>query len=233
MLTLKELQQALPAHLRHNATPELLTKVNAAATDPEAAEAIRDNFLSYSHILSEGKFKTEDYLTAVAYVSYKIMGLSNQDAYARAMPQRYAGLVARGATNKDISAYVASYNKGRLVNLILEQTLVPSWILNQDIFQKAINTQAMLMMTAKSEKVRADAANSILTHLKRPEKHQVDLNIGMTETTGMKELKDMLTSLAAQQQAAIEAGVQTKQIAHQKLVPLDEVLDAEVIPDEL
>lgn len=231
MLTMKELEQALPAHLRHNATPSLLNKINTVATEPEAAEAIRDNFISYSNILSDGKFKTEDYLNAVSYVSYKIMGLSNKDAYARALPDRYQSLVARGAGTKEISAYVASYAKGRLVNLIMEQTLVPSWILNQEIYQKAINTQAELMLTAKSEKVRADAANSILTHLKRPEKHQVDLNIGVAETTGMKELKDMLTSLAAQQQAAIEAGVKTKEIAHQKLVALDEVIDAEVVKD--
>lgn len=232
MLTQRELEEALPSHLRHNATPALLDMVNNISADPEVAEQIRDNFLSYSGVLREGKFKTEDYLNAVAYVSYKIMGMSNQDAYARAFPQRYAALTAKGASQKDISAYVHAYSKGRLVNMIMEQTLVPTWVLNHDVYQKAINTQAMLMMTAKSEKVRADAANSILTHLKRPEKQQVELNIGVAETSGMKELKDMLTSLAERQQAAIEAGVQTKEIAHQKLISSPDVIDAEVIKDD-
>lgn len=232
MLTVQELKEALPAHLKSNATQGLLDRVNAISTDPEVLAQIKENFVSYASVLKEGKFKTEDYLPAVAYVSYKIMGYTNQEAYARALPDRYANLVARGATNKDISAYVAAYAKGRLVNLIMEQTLVPVWVLNQEIYQKAINTQAMLMMTAKSEKVRADAANSILTHLKRPEKKEIDLNIGVTETSGMKELKDMLTELAEKQQAAISSGMTTKDVAHQSLKQVGEVIDAEVVKDE-
>ena len=124
-----------------------------------------------------------------------------------------------------------------LVNLILEQTLVPVWVLNQDAVQKAINTQVELMTSAKSEMVRTQAANSILTHLKRPEKTQVELNLGEVETSGMKELKDTLTALAIQQQELIGRGVGTRDIAHQKLVGstpkvviLDEVEDAQMVP---
>lgn len=92
------------------------------------------------------------------------------------------------------------------------------WVLNQDIYQKAINAQFTLMTTAKSEKVRSDAANSILTHLKRPEKHQVELDIGVTDSAGMKELKSTLAQLAAQQQEAIKSGTQTQEIAHQQMI---------------
>ena len=63
---------------------------------------------------------------------------------------------------------MTSYNKNKLVNLILEQSMIPSWVLNQDMYQKALNVQCELMLTANSEKV-SDAANSILTHLKPPQ----------------------------------------------------------------
>jgi hypothetical protein len=219
MFTLEELKLALPPHLKASASQDLVDKVNGLTTDPEYAQAIKENVVSYTGILKEGRFKIEDYLHAVAYVSYKLMGYNNQESYKRVFPGKYASLVANGADDKTISAYVAAFNKGKMVNLILEQTLVPTWVLNQDVYQKAINTQAELMMYAKSEKVRSDAANSILTHLKRPEKTQVELNIGLKETSGMTELKDMLTVLAHRQQSLIEQGVNTREIAHQKLVP--------------
>jgi hypothetical protein len=118
-----------------------------------------------------------------------------------------------------------------MVNLILEQTLIPAWVLNQDTYQQAINEQARLMLNAKSEKVRSDAANSILTHLKKPEKKEIDLNIGMQETSGMSELKDALTDLASRQQQAIQEGITTREIAHQSFSKMS-VIDAEVVPTD-
>lgn len=230
MLSVTELQQALPAHLKTAATQELADKVNNITADPEFAQTIRENVVSYTSVLKEGRFKIEDYLNAVAYVSFKLMGYNNQESYKRTFPSRYANLVANGADEKTISAYVSAYNKGKLVNLILEQTLVPVWVLNQQIYQEAINTQAQLMLNAQSEKVRCEAANSILTHLKRPEKTVVDLNIGVAETSGMQELKDTLSQLARQQQELIGQGVHTRQIAHQKLGSAPpEVLDAVIV----
>lgn len=228
MLDKKEIVEAMPPHLKSVISDELVGKINSASQDPIEAQSIRDNFLNYTGVLREGRFKTEDYLNAVTYVSYKLMGLSNKEAYAKTFPVRYQGLVAKGTSTKDISAYVSAYNKGKLVNLIFDQTMIPAYVLNQDLFQKALNTQADLMLTAKSEKVRSDAANSILTHLKRPEKTVVDVNVGLQENSGMTELRNLLTDVASQQQKLIEQGVPTNQIAQQKLVPTP-IEDAEVI----
>jgi len=231
MLTEEDIKSSLPAQVRTTVSPEFVAMVNNASTDPEAAKLIRENFISYTRILKEGRFKTDDYIHAIAYVSYKLMGYSNRESYQRTFPARYTALVARGCTNKDISAYVGAYNKNKLVNLILEQTLVPMWVLNQDAYQKAINTQVTLMDTARSEKVRSDAANSLLTHLKRPEKQQVELDIGVKETSGMVELRTLLTSVAERQRELIGQGVSTRDIAHQKIVEgsSTDVSDAETV----
>lgn len=217
MLTQEQIVRALPPNLKGAVTPSLVNTLNNIA-DPIVAEEIRNNFISYTGVLKEGKFKTEDYLNAVKYVTYKLLGKTNLDAYACTFPQRYQDLVAKGTSSKDIAAYVAAYNKGKLVNLILEQTLVPTWVLNQDIYQKAINTQAELMMSANSEMVRMQAANSILTHLAKPKEAGPLVNIDMRETSGMNELKKALQDLAEQQQGLIKSGVTTKEIAGQKLV---------------
>jgi hypothetical protein len=102
-LTQDDVKKALPQHLRASVTQAMADTLNTIAADPIMAENIRDNFIGYSAILKEGKFKTEDYINAVAYVSYKLMGYSNEDAYARTFPARYANLTARGITRRRTS----------------------------------------------------------------------------------------------------------------------------------
>ena len=217
-LTIELVARALPTNLKKSVTQGLIDQLNSVSADPEIAEAIRDNFLSYTKVLQEGRFKAEDYLNAVKFVSFKLMGYSNQDSYFRTFPQRYQALMARGANSQEISAYVSMYAKGKLVNLILEQTLVPTWVLNQDAYQKAINTQVRLMTQAKSEMVQATAANSILTHLAKPKEAGPLVNIDLRENSGVNELREMLGKLAKQQKELIESGVSTKEIAAQVIV---------------
>lgn len=226
MLTQAMVERALPANLKSAATQQLTDQINNIVADPLIAEEVRNNFISYSAVLKDGKFKTEDYLHATAYVSFKLMGNSNQDAYFKTFPTRYQALLAKGTSSKDISAYVAAYARGKLVNLILEQTLVPSWVLNQELYQKALNVQADLMITASSEKVRTDAANSILTHLTKPKEAGPLVSIDLKETSGMSELKIMLTKLAQSQRQAITEGASTKEIAGQRIIDVE----AEITP---
>ena len=219
MLTQDQVASALPVPLRGSVTQSLVDAVNNITTDPEMADTIRENFISYTSVLKDGKFKMEDYVNAVAYVSYKLMGDSNQDAYFKTFPQRYQTLLNAGRTPKEISSYVASYNKGQLVNKILEQTLVPSWVLNQNLYQQALNTQFEIMNDPDvSPKVRSDAADSLLTHLAKPKEAGPLINIDMTETSGMNELKDALVKMAKQQQDLIAAGMSTKAIAAQDII---------------
>lgn len=217
-LTVDQVAKALPANLKSAATQSLVDMVNNAVADPLVAEQVRNNFLSYTHVLKEGKFKTEDYLYAVTYVSFKLMGYSNQDAYFRTFPARHQALLAKGTTSKDMSAYVAAYHRGKMVNLIMEQSLVPSWVLNQDLYQKALNTQAELMVSSASDMVRTTAANSILTHLAKPKDQNFQLNIDVNESSGMNELRDALTRMAVQQQQLIQSGMTTKEVAGQRII---------------
>jgi hypothetical protein len=218
-LTVEMVQNAVPNHLRTSVTQEMVDNLNSIATDPIIAENIRANFVGYSAILKDGKFKTEEYINAVTYVSFKLMGYTNLEAYTRTFPHRYASLVARNTATKDIAGYVSAFNRGKLVNLIMEQSLVPTWVLNQDIYQKAINIQADLMMNSHSDKVRTDAANSILNHLKKPETKEFQISMDTNESAGIKEMRTMLTQLASQQRELIERGtMKTIDVAATRLV---------------
>jgi hypothetical protein len=223
-LTQDDVKRALPQHLRASVTQQIVDSLNQISADPIMAENIRDNFVGYSAILKEGKFKTEDYISAVAYVSFKLMGYNNEDSYARAFPGRYANLLAKGTSKKDISAYVSAYHRGKLVNLIMEQSLVPTWVLNQDLHQKALNQLADLMIHAKSEKVQADSAIGLLNALKKPDaRGDFQISLDVNESAGMQEMRSMLGQLAQQQRSLIEQGeMKTIDVAATRLV-LDNV----------
>lgn len=229
LLTREQVEKALPANLKSAATQALTDRINTIVSDPIVADQIRENFIGYTSVLREGKFKTEDYLNAVMYVSYKLMGYNNQEAYQRTFPNRYQQLLANGTQSKDIAAYVAAYHRNKLVGLIMEQSITPSWVLNQDYYQKAINVQADLMLNAASEKVRSDAANSLLTHLAKPKELNGTIKVDVNENSGMNELKNILGELAAKQKAIIEGGTPAHEIAAQPLIPAKVVSDKKVI----
>ena len=225
MITLDELKKSVPATLKKSISQGLVDKINNLEGDPEVADYIRSNIMSYTGVLADGRYKITDYMNAVAYVSHKLMGRSNRAAYQNVFTGRYRVLVAKGTSDKDISSYVSAYNKGKLVNSILEQSLVPVWVLNQDMYQKALNKQMDLMMTASSEKVQTEAANSLLTHLKKPESKAIDLNIGVAEGSGINELQNTMKKLVETQQEMIAKGMTTKQIAH------TDIVEAEVVEE--
>ena len=221
-LTVEQFKMALPDKVKKSINQELVDQINATLSDPDMFEAYRDNLLSYTKVMADGRFKVTDYVNAVKYVSHKLMGATNIEAYTKTFPDKYQRFLQNGVQPKDIASYVTAYNKSKLVNLIFEQTLVPSYILNQDLYQKALNVQAELMISAKSEKVRSDAANSLLSHLKMPEVQKVELDIGVKEDSSIAALRASTLELARQQRIMLEAGaMNAQQVAHSKLSVVD------------
>ena len=217
MITVQNLKQALPATTKLTVSQSLVDKLNAVTSDPILAEHIRDNFISYNTVMQDGKYTADEYINAITYCTYKVMGLTNKDAYINTFPQRHRPLVARGASAKDISAYVAAYHKGKLVMSILDQAHISMWLVNQDVYQKAINVQADLMRNAQSELVRTQAANSILTHLAKPKDAVPQVAIQINQNTGMNELMDAMAALAEKQVNMIDHGVTAKELAAQRI----------------
>lgn len=218
-LTIDQFKLALPDKVKKSVNQELIDHINKTLSEPELYEAYRENLLSYTKVMAEGKFKISSYVDAVKYVSHKLMGCTNIEAYTKTFPDKYQNFLLQGVVAKDIASYVTAYNKSKLVNLIYEQTLIPSYVLNQDLYQKALNVQAELMVNAHSEKVRSDAANSLLTHLKMPEVTKVELDIGIKEDGSIAALRATTLELARQQRLMVEAGVMNaQQVAHSRLV---------------
>lgn len=217
-LTIEEFRQALPDKMKKSINPQLIAQINSTLSNPEEFEHYRDNLISYTRVMQDGKFKIEQYLDAVRYVSFKLMGCTNIEAYTKAFPDKYKRFVDDGVSAKDIASYVTAYNKGKLVNLIFEQTLVPFWVLNQDLYQRALNEQMVLGLTAKSEMVRSNALNSVMLQLKPPEAAKIQLEVSQKEDSTLNVLRDSMMKLVDQQQMMLRSGVMDAQeVAHQRL----------------
>lgn len=228
MLTIEQFKAALPDKVKKSVNQELIDQVNATLNDPDMYENYRDNLISYTKVMSDGRFKIQEYISAVKYVSHKLMECTNLEAYSKTFPDKIQRFVTQGVVAKDIASYVSAYNKSKLVNLIFEQTLIPSYVLNQDLYQKALNVQAELMVSAHSEKVRQEAANSLLTHLKMPEIKKVELDIGIKEDSSITALRQATLELVANQKLLIQAGQSTaSKVAESKII--SNVVDAEII----
>jgi hypothetical protein len=218
MLTVTDIMEYVPTKFKNNITQQLVDKINSVSQDENICNIIKNNFLSYSIVLKDGKFTIDEYLNAVMYISYKLMGYNNRESYIRTFPDRFKKMKMENRSDKDIAAYITAYNKGKLVNLIYEQTAIPTWVINQDVYQQAINQQADLMLNAKSEFVRTQAANSLLTHLKKPEKADIGLNINLPDSSGLKELTSILNQVADFQSKNIIEGQSLKNIVHTDII---------------
>jgi hypothetical protein len=195
------------------ASQELVTTLNALETD--GADLVRENWLTHANILREGTYSMDQYLAAIKYVSLKQMGHTNQQAYSIALSERYQELVAKGYDEQRISSHVAAYHKGQLIQKLLAQSTIPLYMLYQDEAHKAIKVLVDVMESEKSsQKTKAEAANMLLTQVKRPEAAKIELDVTHKQADGMGELMVMMRDLAAKQLKAIEEGANVKTVAN-------------------
>lgn len=230
-LTIEQFKNVLPEKMRKSVSPDVLVTLNNMLSDQDMCEAFRDNLIGYTSIMNDGKFKLDGYVFAVKYVSFKLMGCTNIDAYSKTFPDKIQRWNAQGVASKDVASYVTAYNKSKLVNLILEQTLIPTHVLNADIYQKAINVQVDLMMNSQSDKVKQEAANSLLTHLKAPDKTKLQIDLSRGASESIAQLRQNIEALRDTQLELLQSGkLSAQQIAERRLIfNEDEAVEEELV----
>ena len=218
MLQLEAVKKLVPKAQRTMITQDFLDKIVASVTNSEVAEQFKENFVTYLNVLSKGKYKMDDYISAVKYVSYKLLGYSNIKAYAATFPDRYQRLKDEG--QQQIEAFVSMYARGKLVNQIFEQTMVPTYVLNAPLHQEALNELAMMI---KDPDVRGmtkvKACEAILQHTKQPEVVKGELTIGIEQSDTINDLREIVENLADTHKVLLERkGMTLKQIAETNII---------------
>ena len=217
MISLESVKKLVPKTQRSLITQEFADKLEASVKDSLIAEEFKDNFVTYLNVLSKGKYKMDDYVNAIKYVSFKLLGYSNIKAYAATFPERYQRLVDEG---HQIDAFVSMYNKNKLVIQIYEQTIVPSYVLNAPLHQEALNTLANMI---KDEDIggmtKVKACEAILAYTKQPEVIKGELTIGIEQSDTINDLREVTETLAETLRQSLTSGTRTlKQIAETKII---------------
>ena len=219
MSMLESIKKLVPKAQRTLITEDFVNRLEASMKDSIIAEEFKDNFITYLNVLSKGKYKMEDYISAVKYVSFKLLGYSNINAYAATFPERYERLVKEG---QQIDAFVSMYNKNKLVIQIYEQTIVPSYVLNAPLHQQALNTLASMI---QDEDVRGmtkvKACEAILAYTKQPEVIKGELTIGIEQSDTINDLREVTEQLAKTYREALANGTKTlKQVAESRIIDI-------------
>lgn len=219
-ISLEQFKDAMPDNLGKNASQNLVDKINDIITnDPAFAEQYAHNLFEYTNVLKNGKYKLSNYVEAVQFVSYLSMGMTNQDAYIKTFPARYNHHLSKGLTMKEVSAYVSMFANSKLVSSIKEIAYIPVHIMYRHIFHDAVLNQVEMMKTATSEKVRSDAATSLMNYLRPPEAKKVELDVTVKQDNTLSDLRNALSNLSQAQQQAIGQGVaNAKEIAGGRII---------------
>ena len=226
MLTTEQVANLVPKNKRNLINDELMDKINTVASDPLMSEEFKANFLTYSNVMQQGKFSVIEYKSAVHFVTCKLLGDLDVTAYIKVFPDRYERLLGQGLDRSSISPYVSAYKNNKLITAIMEQTLVPTYIVNAPMYQEALNVQADLMMNARSEMVRSVAASAILTQLKAPESAKLEVDITLKKDSIVDDYENVMRELAKQKRAMMTEGGDVKAIAN-----FDLAVEAEIIEE--
>lgn len=218
-ISTEELKEVFPSK-NNKITDHVTNRINTFLSDPEMQESFKENLLTYRKILKgEHNISMDTYINAIKYCSYKIAGHSNEESYKLTFPDRYLNMLNKQLSPGDIASLISAYHRTKTVTLILEQSYIPIWILNQEQEQAAINKLVDLMHNGKSDYVKVTAANNLLNHLKRPEATKVEIGLEEGSVSILDEVQKAISDLANVQSKVIKSGNMTvQQIAEKEII---------------
>jgi hypothetical protein len=218
-MDIKEFKESLPNRLGRHITESMVKKIEDIEDNPIVADTYRENLLGHTNILNNSRYSIEDYVNAVKYITYKLVGNADIDAYKIVFPDRYNRLVAKGLDRSGIGPYVSAYNKSKLVVELLEQTMIPTHIVNAPLHQQSINELVNIGMNGRSEIARVQALKAVVEATKAPEESKIKIDVGIDAGDSIKDLREAAAMLAKQQRLAIEnGGSKVLDIAESKIV---------------
>lgn len=200
------------------------------ATDEYLSGYLMENIVGLLDCLKEGnKVDYKGYVNAARYLTYRQAGYSMVKSYSLTFPARVLRLEEDGYTRDYLATVASVYNRNKLVVAMQAQMLVPTHVMYQDVYHQAIVTQSELMLDKSvSPKVRSDAANSLMTHLKTPEVKQHEVSIKTNESNVLEQFKDAMAMMASQQKTLIDKGQATVvDVANQTIYEQEENLNLE------
>jgi hypothetical protein len=151
------------------------------------------------------------------------LGKTDIDAWTATFPERYDRLLKSGIKREDIYPHASMYKSNKLVVALMEQSLVPSYILNAPLHQQALAEAANMMINARSEMAKAKAIELVLNYTKAPETSKIKIDLGVQDVDAIADLRKVTQELAAAQMLAIKSGASSvREIAESTIIEVED-----------
>ncbi len=213
----------LPNSKKRFANDDLLNMIEAIEEEDNAEGTFVDMVVDNENVLSDGRYKTEDYVNACRFVAHYLNTERVQESYDKTFPDKYLDRIARGISPKTFTTAASQYLKGKLVQRVLAQSQVSLNIFHTRKKHMAVEKLYELMNTSKSERIQMDSADKLLLHLKDPEESKIELNITDNRGDYTNDLENQMKLLAARQLDLLKAGgINNKELVEAHIIEVEE-----------
>ena len=229
-MTLEELKMLMPAKKKRFMNQELVDMINDAENRNDFDGEFEKKVISYSTVLTQGRYKASDYISAVEFVTHYLNGDEQAEAYVKTFPDRVKRRVMEGKSPYATGA-PSMYFQGQLVQAVMAMAQLGIRLRHYNKVDKMVDTLFELATSRTStDRIRMESADKLLNHLKEPEESKVELEIGIKKDESGLALEAKMLEVAQLQKEAFEKGIDlvTLQKLNIKEGEEDEVIEAEV-----
>lgn len=218
--TTEELQKLLPSK-KGLITDDIANIINKSQNEPEfQGESLLQTAITYESVLKNARVGIKEYLNAIRFCAYL---MSMEDNYTEAYKRTFwdrdfvrerVDLPTDSPQYKEMTSAASRYRRSKLVTDILTLSQVPLDILFAGYRHKAVGVLAELMMTAKYDRDKINAAKELLANTKPPENSKIELELGPNKAAMdmQQQLNRQLGEIAMNQKQMLEQGMTLKEV---------------------
>lgn len=232
-VTAEQLKSRFPTK-KNTITDEIVSLVNDANNDPMFnGDEFMESLVTYQSAMIDGSYSIKEYVNALKFVAYLESEDNITEAYKRARAndafvQDRLELATTDPKYTELTSAASRYRKTPLVRQILTQTDMPLYLMFAGARYDAVNVLVSEMHNAYHSKDKISAAKAVLENIKPPENIQVELDIGVKESSAIEQLNMQLAELAVTQKRHLELGTGDLTKFGAMTVKDQDVIDAEV-----
>lgn len=221
----EQLKRFLPKNKQHLATDNIVKLLQDPLDSSNIQEFIVENFISYTDLLKDSSaFGLKEYLNAIRFASHRMLGDTWLDCYKKTFPDRYDAHLAEGKSLDALRARADGFSRTKLVQSILSRGYIAPYILNQPLFQQALNTAANIMLDEDASAIaRVQAAKTVLEYTKAPEVQKLQMDIGIKASDELVQLEETMNKFANVIYEGIQSGkISSKEAIESKIIDMEE-----------
>jgi hypothetical protein len=233
LVTLEELQQAIPSK-KQTITQEIVDIINNSTNEPEfQGETLLQSMITYENVMQRNSVSIKEYIRALKFCAYLISLDDNfTEAYKKTFSDRdfvkdRLNVPTGSVEYRELTSAASRYRRSKLVVDILTMSQVPLDLMFTGARYKAVGVLAELMVNARYDRDKINAAKELLAATKGPDNVKMELEVGPNSAAidMQKQLFDQLSELSAQQHKRLMTGEDIDSV--QKLGLTTEIIDTE------